>query len=83
MLEQAGINLKGLNIDKLKAEYQDLTTQKNNLTATYKNCEKEIKSLSRKLKNLNEYLGRETLQKTHRSSQRKATNLPCNTINEM
>ena len=34
MLEQAGINLKGLNIDKLKSEYQDLTTQKNNLTAT-------------------------------------------------
>ena len=24
MLEQAGINLKGLNVDKLKAEYQEL-----------------------------------------------------------
>ena len=63
ILEQADINLKGLNIDKLKSEYQELTTQKNNLTATYKSCEKEIKSLSRKLENLNEYLGRETLQK--------------------
>ncbi len=27
MLEQAGIPLKGLNIDKLKAEYQELTAQ--------------------------------------------------------
>lgn len=58
MLEQAGIPLKGLNIDKLKAEYQELTAQKKELTATYKNCEKELKSLNRKLKNLNQYLGR-------------------------
>lgn len=63
MLEQAGINLKGLNIDKLKAEYQELTKQKNNLTATYKNCEKEVKSLTRKRENLKQYLGQEILQK--------------------
>ena len=30
MLEQADISLKGLNIDKLKSEYQALTAQKNN-----------------------------------------------------
>lgn len=58
MLEQAGIPLKDLNIDKLKAEYQELTAQKKELTATYKNCEKELKSLNRKLENLNQYLGR-------------------------
>ncbi len=58
MLEQAGIPLKGWNIDKLKAEYQELTAQKKDLTATYKNCEKELKSLNRKLENLNQYLGR-------------------------
>ena len=29
MLEQAGINLKGLNVDKLKAEYQELMKQGN------------------------------------------------------
>ena len=39
MLEQAGIKLKGLNVDKLRAEYQALETQKKELTATYKNCE--------------------------------------------
>ena len=63
MLEQAGISLKGLNIDKLKAEYQELTAQKKELTATYKNCDKELKSLNRKLENLNQYLGRSEPQK--------------------
>ena len=58
ILEQAGISLKGLNIDKLKSEYQALTAQKKELTATYKNSEKELKSLNRKLENLNQYLGR-------------------------
>lgn len=49
MLEQAGIHLKGLNIDKLKAEYQELTAQKKELTATYKNCDKELKSLRKQI----------------------------------
>ena len=66
MLEQAGINLKGLNIDKLKSECQELITQKNELTATYKNCEKELKSLNQKLENLNQYLGRSEPQKDAR-----------------
>ena len=58
MLEQAGINLKGLNVDKLKAEYQELMKQKSELTSTYKNCEKEVRELKRKQENLNQYLGR-------------------------
>ena len=56
VLEQAGIKLKGLNVDKLKAEYQELMKQKNELTSTYKKCEKEVQSLNRKLENLNQYL---------------------------
>ena len=59
MLEQAGINLKGLNVDKLKAEYQELMKQKSELTSTYKDCEKEVRELKRKLENLNRYLGRD------------------------
>ena len=58
MLEQAGINLKGLNVNKLKAEYQELMKQKSELTSTYKDCEKEVHELNRKLENLNQYLGR-------------------------
>ena len=60
MLEQVGINLKGLNVDKLKAELEELTKQKNELTSTYKNCEKEVRDLKRKQENLNQYLGRTT-----------------------
>ena len=60
MLEQVGINLKGLNVDKLKAELEELTKQKNDLTSTYKNCEKEVRDLKRKQENLNQYLGRTT-----------------------
>ena len=58
MLEQAGIKLKGLNVDKLRAEYQALETQKKELTATYKNCEKEVRDLKQKQENLDRYLGR-------------------------
>ena len=31
--------------------------QKNELTSTYKDCEKEVQSLNRKLENLSQYLG--------------------------
>ena len=55
VLEQTGINLKGLNVDKLKAEYQELMKQKNELTSTYKKCEKDVQSLNRKLENLNQF----------------------------
>ena len=58
MLEQAGINIKSLNVDKLKAEYQELMKQKSELTSTYKDCEKEVRELKRKQENLNQYLGK-------------------------
>ncbi len=70
MLEQAGIDLKSLNIDKLKSEYHELTRQKNELTLTYKNCEKEVRNLSRKLENLNQYLGR-NIENTQNSQNRQ------------
>ena len=54
MLEQSGINIKSLNVDKLKAEYQELMKQKSELTSTYKDCEKEVHELKRKQENLNQ-----------------------------
>lgn len=60
MPEQAGIPLKGLNVEKPKAEYHALETQKKELMTTYKSCEKEVRELKRKLENPNQYLGRET-----------------------
>ena len=72
MLEQAGINLKSLNIDKLKSKYQELTRQKDELTSTYKSYEKEVRELSRKLDNLNQYLGRDTAHSEQNKSQNKS-----------
>ena len=46
MLEQAGIKLKGLNVDKLRAQYQALETREKELTTTYKSCEKEVWNLN-------------------------------------
>ena len=74
MLEQAGINLKSLNIDKLKSEYQELTRQKDELTSTYKSYEKEVHELSRKLDNLNQYLGRDTTSALSSEQQDKSKN---------
>lgn len=75
MLEQAGINLKGLNLDKLRAEYEGLEQQKKELTATYKSCEKEVRALSRKLENLNQYLGRE-VPSSHTQEQQQTKKNP-------
>ena len=47
-----------VDVDKLRAEYQSLETQKKELTTTYKNCEKEVRDLMRKQENLDRYLGR-------------------------
>lgn len=74
MLEQAGINLKSLNIDKLKSEYQELTRQKDELTSAYKSYEKEVRELSRKLDNLNQYLGRDTTSALSSEQQDKSKN---------
>lgn len=61
VLEQKGLNAKSLHIDKLNAEYQELLSQKSELTASYQNSGKELKSLNRKLTNLKQYLGNEPL----------------------
>ena len=71
VLEQTGINLKGLNVDKLKAEYQELIKQKNEMTSTYKKYEKEVQSLNRKLENLNQYLGQTQPDFTSEQSRKK------------
>lgn len=57
MLQQSGINPSSCNLEMLKAEYQALSFQKSELTATYRNCEKDIRELNRKLENLAQYFG--------------------------
>ena len=59
MLEQSGIDLKTLNLKKLKLEYQELEVKKKELSATYKTCEKESSQLRRQLELLQAYLEEE------------------------
>ena len=73
MLEQSGINIKSLNVDKLKAEYQELMKQKSELTSTYKDCEKEVHELKRKQENLNQYLGRTQPDPAQEQQEKKDT----------
>ena len=64
MLKRFGINLKTLDVDKLRSEYNALYSKKRTLQNTYQSADKEIKNLSRKLENLNQYLDR-TPEKIH------------------
>ena len=75
MLEQAGVNLKSLNVDKLKSEYEELIKQKSELTATYKDCEKEVYILTQKLEKISQYLehgATPSSPKTHKHNERKS-----------
>ena len=62
-----------LNVDKLRAEYQELMKQKNVLTYTYKDSEKEVRDLNRKLENLNQYLGRTQPDPAQEQQEKKDT----------
>ena len=55
MLEQAGIDLKTLNIEKLRTKYGELVKQKTELTSTYKTCQKDVRDLNKKLQVFQEY----------------------------
>ena len=67
MLEQAGIDLKTLNLKKLKSEYQELEKKKMELSATYKTCEKESNQIRRQLEELQKYLGLNQSSEIHKT----------------
>ena len=58
MLKRYGIDLKTLDVDKLRSEYNALYSKKETLQKTYRSAEKELADLNRKLNNLNQYLDR-------------------------
>jgi hypothetical protein len=77
MLKRFGIDLKTLDVDKLRSQYNALYSKKETLQNTYKSAEKEIQSLNRKLDNLNQYLDRTETHKTapDRKTEKKHTSL--------
>ncbi|MDL2301022.1 relaxase/mobilization nuclease domain-containing protein [Lachnospiraceae bacterium OttesenSCG-928-D06] len=74
MLLKAGIDLKALNINKLRQEYDELSATKVQLSSTLKSSEKEAKELNLKLNNLSQYLGLESENNTIATSAQQKRN---------
>ncbi len=64
MLKRFGIDLKTLDVEKLRSDYNALYSKKQTLQKTYKSTEKETADLNRKLDNLNQYLDHTSEQQT-------------------
>ena len=62
MLKRFGIDTKNLDVEKLRSDYNALSSKKQALQKTYKTAEKESADLNRKLDNLNQYLDRTSEQ---------------------
>lgn len=69
ILKRFGIDLKTLDVEKLRSDYNALYAKKQALQKTYKSAEKETADLNRKLDNLNQYLDRTP---EHPTADRKA-----------
>ena len=59
VLERSGINLKNMDVEKLRSEYEALDSKKKQLQKTYKSTEKEIQKLDQNLQNVRQYLQHE------------------------
>ena len=70
MLEQAGITIKNMNVQKLKAELSMLEKQKVELTAIYKGLAKNEKELQKQMQKLKEYLRVEKEEKHERKQEK-------------
>lgn len=62
MLKRLGIDMKSLDTEKLRSDYNALYSKKQTLQKTYQSAVKEIAGLNRKLDNLNQYLDRNSEQ---------------------
>ncbi len=58
MLKSFGINLKTLDIENIRNDYNTLCSKKQALQKTYKSAEKDIIVMKKELDNLNQYLNR-------------------------
>ncbi|MDE6662495.1 MAG: relaxase/mobilization nuclease domain-containing protein [Lachnospiraceae bacterium] len=59
MLRRSGIDLKTLDVDKLRSNYARLERQKNEASKVYHSTENELKQMNTKLDKLKQYLGME------------------------
>ena len=75
MLEEAGINVKTMDLKKLKLEYQELIKQRDKLAITYRTYEKKFNELNKNLKKLQKYLGQEQNNEPKITSKKQLDNI--------
>ena len=72
MLEQAGVNVKTMNIQKLKTELSHLEKQKTELGFTYKKLKQNEKELQKQMQKLKKYLETEREQKHEEKREKRS-----------
>ena len=73
MLRRSGIDLKTLDIDKLRSGYARLEKQKTEIANVYRSSEKELKQMNTELEKLKRYLGMEQNNETEKNPKEEQT----------
>ena len=71
MLKRYGIKITSLDVEKIQAEYDALSTRKAQLNKTYQAAEKEAAEEDKQLKNIKQYLGIEKEKQGKRKRHQK------------
>lgn len=71
MLRRSGIDLKTLDVDKLRSDYARLKRQKEELGKVYHSAENEVKQMNSELDKLKQYLGMEHGNETERNCEKE------------
>lgn len=69
VLQKAGINLKTMNLDQIRADFHAMEKKKAELQKSYRSAEIDIYDMEKKLQNLSQYLGLQLSEK--QQAQRK------------
>ena len=57
MLKRYGIDPQKMNIKKIRENYTELLSKKDELKVSYKSAKKEIQGIQKKLENIEKYVG--------------------------
>ena len=71
MLRRSGIDLKMLDVDKLRSDYTRLERQKKELGKVYHSAEKEVKQMNTELDKLKQYLCMEQDNEAERNREKE------------
>ena len=63
MLERYRVDVKRMDVEKMKRDYEILVDKKMELQRTYKNAQKEVRDIEKRLANIQQYISLENTQK--------------------